>query len=460
MSIDGHWTDHRTPFPVRSDDRDYSGLNIENAFLADSTALSHSFMNGTNVSNSIFVRAALDQIEFAEALMEKSVFLKCDLEGSDFIRSIVQDCSFEQTSVVNGEWRETEYRNTNFTDCDFTHTTINLCRFQNCRFLGSSSSTMNHRSINYNTFDNCEFSGGISSEYVLSQNFGIPSDLVQSPSLAHKPMTLSEVCRISSRPSFRVSDLIDAIEAECQAQSRRSNKLLIEFIANIVASLAAQRRISAPALIYVENLFATLGRSASSTANFASAMGAIVRVRNAMFDLVTNNQVPRLNGEVCTALIFWYEDIFNEELAEDLAPVLGQLLLEDSTAVELVAFSNGSTLMEYAFSMVAPATAVASTLGLILTQANITVKGLNEFKTGAKALAPRLFSRKEATKPQAVGEPGGVPAVAPAALPERVPAIMNTDAVLPQLVPIRIAVEKSGKTLILLDNRVEITISV
>jgi hypothetical protein len=50
MSINRDSSGSRSPFPVRSDDCDYSGLNITSTFLRSSTALSYPFMNGTNIS--------------------------------------------------------------------------------------------------------------------------------------------------------------------------------------------------------------------------------------------------------------------------------------------------------------------------------------------------------------------------------------------------------------------------
>lgn len=440
------FTAGRSPFPLHDNDKDYSGLDLHKVFLVDSDALSHSFLNGTNLVDVAFQRASLDQSEFAEAYIERSVFRACDLSGSDFVRTRVSDTVFEGCTFENGEWRETEFVNVQFLGCNFTHTTINLCTFSGCTFGNGTIASLNHRSVNYNIFIFTQFDENITSEHVLSQNFGLPGGASQLPVRLEGVPSLSEVCRRSDTPLFRVRDLVAAIEAESGRQTVRSNKLVLEFMANIVVALASTRRISPSSMLYIEQIFAGLARTTTSNVDFRAAMSAVVNIRNAMYDLVTGlrSALPDVEGEA-RRITAYFEDNFEEETGEELAEVLSELFFERPGAVKLASIRHGSTFLDFVMTASMPTITVVSTLGLIFTQADLIVSKTSQIKDGVK----KIFGKKEA-------ESTALVPVDPQ--PEKVPAILKSGTVLPELGPIRIAVERSGKTLIMLDNRVEITI--
>ncbi len=436
----------RSPFPLHGDDKDYSGLDIHLAYLAGSNDLSHSFMNGANFVDSIFLKSALDQCEFAEAYIERTQFKHCDLSGSDLVRTKVVDTTFENCIFENGEWRESEFEQVTFISCDFTHTTINLCVFIDCVFSDGSVVGLNHRSVNYNVFTSTRLDELISSEYVLAQNFGLPGANSQLPVVRAGISTLGEACRLSDTSLFRVRDFIGGIEGEIGRQTVRTNKLVLEFIANITVALATTRRISPSSMLYVEQIFAQVAQAAISTADFQAAMNAVLKIRNSMYDLVMaiRTDLPSTEG-YGRKITAYFEDTFSEDLGTDLADVLSWLFFQQPGQVTLTSIRHGSTLMEFLLSDSVPIMSLASTLGLIFTQASVIVSKTNQIKDGVK----HIFARKaSASKALVLTEPQ----------PEKVPAILKSGTVLPELGPIRIAVERSGKTLITLDNRVEITI--
>lgn len=449
----------RGAFPLRTEDNDYSGLDISGVRLEGSKALSHAFLNGTNINDAGFRGVEMDQCEFGEAHISNSEFTESDLSGSDFVRAVVEKTEFRRCSFYNGEWRESEFVDVLFEDCDFTHNTVNLCRFRNCRFTGTTTESMNHRSINYNTFSQCSFSQYIHSEYVLSQSFGLPAPTTSLPVKRSAVPTLQGVCRLSEVKDFRVRDLAAAIELECENQKERPNKILLEFIANIVVALATERRISPSSMIYIEGLLSAVAKVLTSNSAFRAAMGAIVDIRNATYDLTTEAiDEEALPDGPCTGFsLFYDEDTLSKEMVGEFGAVLSQVLTERPDALVLAEFRNGSTFAEFIAQASLSIMSVTTALTLLLAQANVIVRKAAQLKASA-----RQFASKPKVKTAAVPKPPKgtalVKSAAPRRRPAKVPAVMKTGAVLPELIPIRIAVEQSGRMLIHLDNRVEITI--
>src|SRR4051794_4722109 len=96
---------------------DYSGRDLEDVYLKESSALSHAFLNGTSIISCVFLDSALDQCEFAEAHVERSHFANVDLSGSDFVRALFRDTEFSNCDFTDGEWREARFERVRFIGC-------------------------------------------------------------------------------------------------------------------------------------------------------------------------------------------------------------------------------------------------------------------------------------------------------------------------------------------------------
>src|ERR1700751_2037931 len=133
------WEKGRTPFPLLDGDNEYSGRDFDSVFITNSKALSHAFLNGVSISNSVFLNVALDQCEFGEAHIKDTHFLDCFLDGADFVRASFVGGSFENCDLTDGEWRESTFKRVKFIRCKFSHTPVNLCTFYECQFMSGST---------------------------------------------------------------------------------------------------------------------------------------------------------------------------------------------------------------------------------------------------------------------------------------------------------------------------------
>jgi Pentapeptide repeats (9 copies) len=441
------WEGGRTPFPIRDGNNDYSGTDIESVYLVDSTSLTHAFLNGTKIVASAFVNCSLDQVELAESEILDTTFSNVDFSGSDFVRTSLKRAKFENCSFTNGEWRETQFENVSFVRCNFSHTTINLCNFRSCEFLAGSTASMNHRALNYNTFSQCTFADPIASQYVLSNNFGLPTKqrIVVQQRGRSEPPSLREICAASGTDEIRTEDIVGAIERECTAQQARSNKLVLEFMSNIISMLAAERRISPASMTYVEELFIEVAQSATSAENFQAAMNAVIGVRNAIYDSVMSrkNHDPYSQG-YCHAVALRYSDTYDREDAIIYGRVLSEIFFGKDDLMRLEKFEVGSTFIEYICGAAIPVATVISVLNLLLIRGSVLIQKSLEIKEAWKAL---IGTRQENPIVQS-DEP----------VPDKLPAVLRTGAVVPGLVPVRIAIQKNGRAIVRLDERVEITI--
>jgi hypothetical protein len=109
--------------------------------------------------------------------------------------------------------------------------------------------------------------------------------------------------------------------------------------------------------------------------------------------------------------------------------------------VNLAKFETGSTFIEYAVLGIASVASVVSVFNLLLIQANVTVRKSTEISENAKKFFKSMTKCRE-----------------DAPIPEKLPAVLRTGAVVPQLKPVRVAIQKNGEALIRLDDRVEIVV--
>jgi hypothetical protein len=440
MMMTDQWEIGRSPFPLLEGDNDYSGRDFDSVHLNDSKSLSHAFLNGVTISNSAFVNAGLDQCEFGEAQFTKTSFILCQLDGTDFVRATLSDILFDQCDFTDGEWRESVFTRVKFARCNFAHTTVNLCSFYDCEFLAGSLDGLDHKAVNYNVFSKCKFDGGISSETVLSRNFGLRPARASS-SVVHfgKDITLEQVCLVSGARSTRVLDLVRAIEAECANFRGRLKKLRLEFISNIVRLMASERTISPSSLIYIEGVLSALGSNLLEDGDPQAILSAFVTVRNALFDRVNEILLAESSRVGATQkIVLEYQATYSRAEGAAITGALDHLMSGGTGAVRLISVRHGSTIFSIDVSgLICSVAAALAAVNLLLSQATISVKKLKAFKKELTARKPRAKSKRSV-----------------ATIKKSTPALLLSGKQPPELIRLRRAVQESGIILVRLDEPV------
>jgi uncharacterized protein YjbI with pentapeptide repeats len=442
MMMATQWEIGRSPFPLLEADNDYSGKDFDSVFIQDSKSLSHAFLNGVTISNSAFLNVDLDQCEFGEAQLTQTSFIKCPLDGSDFVRATFSDVLFEDCDFTDGEWRESVFTRAKFVRCKFAHTTVNLCSFYNCEFLDGSLIGLDYKAVNYNVFSKCLFEGGISSETVLSKNFGMKPAKVSSSLVSFGTNTaLEQVCLVSGAGPTKVFDLVQAIEVECSSFRGRLRKLRLEFISNIVRLMASEQTIAPSSLIYIEGVLSRLGTILLEDGDPQAVISAFVTVRNALFERVNHilTNEPAFEGEVGKVLVE-YDATYSREEGQALASAVDQILGGGTGAVRLLSIRHGSTIFSIDVSgLVCSAAAALAAINLLLSQATISIKKIKALKKEARGLKPKKRSKS-----------------AIAVLEKPTPALLLSGKQPTELVRLRRAVEELGILLVQLDEPAKI----
>jgi uncharacterized protein YjbI with pentapeptide repeats len=435
----------RNPFPILEGDNDYSGKDFDSVFLRNSKSLSHAFLNGVAISNSAFVNADLDQCEFAEAQLTRTSFTSCRLDGTDFVRATFSDILFEDCDFTDGEWRESIFTRVRFVRCTFVHTTVNLCSFYECEFLAGSLDGLDYKAVNYNVFSKCKFDGGISSETVLSRNFGLkPAKAPTSVVHYGGKISLEAVCLASGVRPTRVLDLVSAIELECTDFRGRLKKLRLEFISNIVRLMASEQTIAPSSLIYIEGVLSTLGVTLSDNGDAQAILSAFVTVRNALFDRVNEISAgePISDGTV-ERILLEYEATYAREEGEAITASLNHILADGTNAARLVSVRHGSTIFSIDLpGLICSAVAVVAATNLLLSQATLSIRKF-------KALKKELTRRKPRSKPSRRSV---------ATIKKPTPALLLSARQPPELVRLRRAVQEHGLVLVRLDEPARVTL--
>ena len=432
------WEIGRNPFPLLEGDNDYSGKDFDSVFIQDSKSLTHAFLNGVTISNSAFLNVDLDQCEFGEAQLTKTSFLHCLLDGTDFVRATFSDVLFEDCDFTDGEWRESVFTRAKFVRCKFAHTTVNLCSFYKCEFLDGSLSGLDYKAVNYNVFSKCQFDGGISSETVLSRNFGLkPAKASSSLVSFGNDITLEQVCLVSGARPTKVFDLVRAIEVECSNFRGRLKKLRLEFISNIVRLMASERTIAPSSLIYVEGILSRLGTTLLEDGDPQAVISAFVTVRNALFERV--NEIL-LNESVsegdASKILLEYHETYTREEGQAITSALDQILGGGTGTVRLVSVRHGSTIFSIDVSgLICSVAAALAAINLLLSQATISIRRIKTLKKQMTGRKPRPRSKRSV-----------------AVLEKPTPALLLSGRQPNELIRLRRAVEETGILLVQLDE--------
>jgi uncharacterized protein YjbI with pentapeptide repeats len=434
-------------FNETKNNNDYSGLDFTDMFFESPTSLTHGFFNGVTAIDCVFDAVPMDQCEFAEAHFTKIVMKSVKLSGSDFVGTRFEDVIFEDCDFTNGEWRDSQFTRVAFTRCIFKHTTINLCVFNSCSFCSTSTQWLDHSAVNYNVFTGTTFSSQVNSTAVISKNFGLPGNGNNTSLIVNGVgKTLEEVCISSANGFTSIPDFVDAIENEFMLITQtRMKKLRLEFISNIISSMAHSGAISASSMIYIEKLLYGLAQTVTSESDLRSVMSAILIIRNALFesamDLIEKKR--GYENDYCNQIVIRFEKIFDRADADELAEALSYVAAQNSSSLIVTEVEHGSTIMKIIVSAILTVPCFLDATNSLLRQASVTVRSATDLKRAVyeyneTPLVPNNYPITKQT--------------------DKIPAIMKNGAVLPEYGPVRDLIEKSGKKIIRFDEKAEVII--
>jgi hypothetical protein len=440
----------RTAFEIRSEDRDYSGLSIENKFLSDRD-IERSFFNGVNLVNCAFDTVKMNNTEFSEATVRRCNLANSDLSGSDFVDSLFEDTTFVGCSFEKGEWRDAVFRRCRFIQCNFYHTTITLCVFLLCEFDEKTIVSAEHRAVYFNVFSRGKFGRKISDITFSSRNFGVPASKNHGTVVpTGAQTTIEQLCLLNNIDHLRAIDVAGVAESICTslATGAHTRTSTLVFFSKIVRALTDEHRISATSLIYLEQTIKQFAGSVDDQDLFTAAMTAVIEIRSALFSVAseTSSQEWATSGETPRDITIRFSETYSRRQAEILGETLAHVSGAHGQALVISTFRNGSTLVEFVTANAMTLGALLVSINFVLRQAKVTVKLWNELK--------RVFVR-ERPKKRAGGKTKAV-----ARLPGRVPAVLRTGPVVRELAPVRTAVARHGRTLVEMDEKAEITVVV
>ena len=441
----------RSEFEIRTVDRDYSGLSLANRFLADAN-LERSFFNGVNLTNCVFDDVRMNNTEFSEAKVQKGNFSKTDLSGADFVDALFENTDFLSCNFEKGEWRDTTFRQCKFVRCNFDHTTVTLCVFVGCEFDAETLTTAEHRAFYFNALSRCKFGSLVYDSHFASRNFGIPALGNQGTIVPNgSQISIEQLCLLNNIGRSRVIDVAGVAESVCASLAdgihRRFSTLI--FFSKIVRVLTDERRISPTSLIYLEQTIARFAGTLDDQDLFTAAMTAVIEIRSALFSVATEaqNHAWANSSEPVRHITIRFGETYVRNQVEILRETL--VTVAGGTADELTIESirNGSTVIELLSGNVIAIGALLVAINFVLRQAKITVKELTSLG--------HFISRTRKTK-----KPISKPSRSARRVRSKVPAVLQTGPVLPELAPVRAAVNRYGRVLVEMDERAHVTIVV
>jgi uncharacterized protein YjbI with pentapeptide repeats len=435
----------RTEFDVKPEDRDYSGLSISNRFLIDQD-IERSFFNGVNLADCVFSAVKMNNTEFSEAKVQKSNFSATDLSGSDFVDSLFEDTHFSSCNFAKGEWRDTTFRRCTFLACNFDHTTVTLCTFVGCNLDAQTLDTAEHRAIYFNAASHCKFGRAINDSHFASRNFGFPAKSDQR-AIVHSSSQISieQLCLLNNIGRLHAIDVADVAESICASLAdgvqRRTSTLV--FYAKVVRILTGERRISPTTLIYLEQTISRFAGSVDDQDLFTAAMTAVIEIRSALFSVATEagSQTYERSSAPARHITVRFAETYTTNQVEVLRDTLATVAGADSDKFTTERIRNGSTIVDFLSTGVVALGAFLVAVNFVLRQAKITVKEWTDLK--------RAFNSARDTKQTAIK---------PKRVRKKVPAVLKTGPVLPELAPVRSAVTRYGRLLVELDEKADVTI--
>jgi uncharacterized protein YjbI with pentapeptide repeats len=441
----------RSEFEVRPTDRDYSGLSLANRFLAHAN-LERSFFNGVNLTNCVFDGVKMNNTEFSEAKVQEGNFSETDLSGSDFVDSLFENTDFLSCNFEKGEWRDTTFRQCKFVRCNFDHTTVTLCVFVGCEFDAETLATAEHRAIYFNALSRCKFGRPIYDSYFASRNFGTPALGDQGTIVpGGSQISIEQLCLLNNIGRSRVIDVAGVAESICASLAdgvhRRFSTLI--FFSKIVRVLTDERRISPTSLIYLEQTIAGFAGSIDDQDLFTAAMTAVIEIRSALFSVATEtqNHAWANSSEPARNITIRFSETYVRNQVEILRETLATVAGATADELTIESIRNGSTVIEFLSADVIATGALLVAINFVLRQAKITVKELTSL---GRFISKTRRTKKPITKPNRSAR----------RIRNKVPAVLQTGPVLPELAPVRAAVNRYGRVLVEMDEKAHVTIVV
>jgi len=425
---------------------DYSGRDFDAVYLIESKALSHAFLNGVSISNSIFAHVAFDQCEFGEAQITHTHFVEVLLDGADFVRATMSGGSFQNCDLTDGEWRESIFQNVKFIDCKFAHTTVNLCRFFSCEFDAVSIAGFDYKAVNYNVFSNCTFEKGIASETVLARNFGLRAANASVALVLSGTLTLEQLCRMSGSRPVKVWELVQAIDHECVGFHGRLKKVRLEFISNLIGALASEQRLSPASLMYIEGIFTKAARVALEHGDIQALLLIIITIRNDLVTLINKilEYAPSELQTRCLGIVIEYNESFSKDDATAWTVALDHILTDGRSKISLSSFQGGSTILGIDLSDIfCSAATVLAALNLLLSQIKVSILRYRDLKRTLVRSKSAANSTKRRRKAQS-----------------QISALLWSEKPVREVVRLRTAVARRGKVLVRLDEPARLTLRI
>jgi hypothetical protein len=428
--------------------RDYSGLSIVNRYLVH-TDSEKAFFNGANLSDCVFDDVKFNNTEFTEGNIDRSIFSEADLSGSDFIDSHFEDCKFTKCSFEKGEWRNSSFVRCTFDQCVFTHTTVALCAFANCSFDASTQKTVEHRSAYFNVFTQCVFERPFVDAGFSSKNFGTPTTATGNTLVsAGSHTSIEHLCLLNNSGHLKSIDVVEVAEALCQSLvegMQRLNSTLV-FFSKIIRTLTEETRISATSLIYLEEVISELAGSVDDQDLFSAAMLAIVEIRSALFSIMKEADIKEESDGYVREIRIVFSETYTRQQADILKSALEHTSTLTSGGLIIRDFRQGSTWIEITSAAIVSLGGLLVALNFVLRQAKIAVDRVTDLrKSVAKARGP---AKKEAKSSVARKSRA------------KLPAILKSGPVAPELKPVREVVHRYGRILVEMDSKAEVRVLV
>jgi hypothetical protein len=301
--------------------------------------------------------------------------------------------------------------------------------------------------VYFNTFSQCDFAQPTGDNNFSGRNFGVPTAVSSSTYLTPdlRELTIEQVCLLNNIGKLRVIELVSAVENLCSLLQQGPHRLnsTLAFFSRIIRIMTEERRISATSLTYLEGTISHLASIVDDQDLFTTAMAAIVEIRSALFAIVSEESAAAsdvTDGFLSITIVF--SETYPHRQVHIFSKTLAEVSGIPASELPIKSIREGSTIIELASGAVVSTGGLLLALNFVLRQARVTIERLAELKRAVKQLRQ---AGTQVARPRAQ---------------RRVPSIMKTGPVSPELTPVRNAVRRYGKALVEMDEPAEVRISV
>jgi hypothetical protein len=180
---------------------------------------------------------------------------------------------------------------------------------------------------------------------------------------------------------------------------------------------------------------------------FTAAMATVVEIRSALFSVATEASEESGSTDIARHITISFDERYARHQAEVLRETLSTVASASSDALVTESVRHGSTIIEIISANVISVGALLVAVNFVLRQAKITMERWGDLERIAEKL--RTPKKVVARQRKRSGRP-----------PSKVPAVLKTGAVLPELVTVRAAVNRHGRLLVEMDEKADVRIAV